>query len=158
QKVRTALTTLGVVVGTVALTLSIALSRGVNDHVLREFTRHDQFRQIAVWPTYRTEEADIPADELKIEGNLSAAKRERVRAALLRRWSRTHPLGIRKPLTRDQVKVLSELEHVETIFPAFREPCRVIFEDRREDRATFVPTAATKYLRRRLIAGEFFSS
>jgi hypothetical protein len=34
------LTTLGVVVGSVALTLSIAISRGVNDHVLREFTRH----------------------------------------------------------------------------------------------------------------------
>jgi putative ABC transport system permease protein len=158
QKVRSALTTLGVVVATLALTLSIALSRGLNDNVLREFTRYDQFRQIAVWPNSRAGEADIPPSELQIEGAMSDAKRERIRTGLIHRWNATHPLQSSKALTRDRLKTLRALEHVERVFPVFRETCGVLFEGRRAERARFMPTADTKYLRRRLVAGKFLCS
>jgi putative ABC transport system permease protein len=158
QKTRTALTILGVVIGSLALTLSLALSCGLNDNVLREFTRYDQFRQIAVSPKSITREADIPPSELQIEGDMSDAKRERIRIGLINRWSATHPRRSSKALTRDQVNTLRGLEHVERVFPGFRENCRLLFEGQREERARFMPTPDTKYLRRRLVAGEFLSS
>jgi putative ABC transport system permease protein len=158
QKVRSALTTLGVVVGTLALTLSISLSRGLSENVLREFTRYDQFRQIAVWPNPSTEEADIPPSELQIQGDMSEAKRERIRTGLIHRWSAAHRHRPSNALTKDRLKTLRALEHVEGVFPGFRETCRVVLEGRGEKRAEFMPTADTKYLRRRLVAGEFLSS
>jgi len=53
QKVRTALTTLGVVIGTFVLILSLSIGQGVQRLAMKELRRHDQLRTIMVWPSYR---------------------------------------------------------------------------------------------------------
>src|SRR5262245_22740950 len=86
QKVRTALSVLGVVIGTFALTLSVSVGRGVEGAIVRMFRQFDQLRRIQITPGFETKEAEVPATALKIEGRISDARRERLRHALVRQF------------------------------------------------------------------------
>ncbi|MCI0456095.1 MAG: hypothetical protein L0Z62_03835, partial [Gemmataceae bacterium] len=48
QKLRTALTTLGVVFGSVVLVISLSVRHGVNETVLREYSKFGELRWIDV--------------------------------------------------------------------------------------------------------------
>ena len=90
QRVRTILSVLGVTIGTLALALSLSVGQGVEGAILRQLRRNDQLRKIDVRSGYEVKEKDVPADVLKVEGAMSNAKRERLRRAILHRWSREH--------------------------------------------------------------------
>ena len=60
QKVRTALTIIGVAVGTFALVLSLAVGQGVDRAVLALFHQDDRLRKFSVHPNYQTRAAGCP--------------------------------------------------------------------------------------------------
>ena len=68
QKVRTALTLIGVVVGTFALVLSLAVGRGVDRAIVNLFHEDDRLRKIIVNPNYENEREDMPAESPRAEG------------------------------------------------------------------------------------------
>ena len=59
QKVRTALTLIGVVVGTFALVLSLAVGRGVDRAIVNLFHEDDRLRKIVGQPELRGERPRI---------------------------------------------------------------------------------------------------
>jgi putative ABC transport system permease protein len=156
QKVRTVLTTLGVIIGTFVLALSLAVGLGVQDTISRQFRRHDQLRKIEVWPTWGVPESQIPPEELAVKGRMSDAKKERIRQALIRRWNRTAVRGPQVALTRDRVKQLEALDHVAAVTPLIRPAGYAVFGDRTED-VTCIGTAADDVqFRGRVVAGAYF--
>jgi putative ABC transport system permease protein len=158
QKVRTVLTLLGVVVGSLMLTLSVSVGRGVHDRILSEFTRFDQFRRIHVWAGFGKPEAEIPPAELEVRGPMSDAKRERLRKVLVRRWTWTHGRRSPKPLTRDRIQMLAALDHVASVFPDLEEGCAVRYEKRAVERAVLVPVPDTQRFRDRILVGDLPAS
>jgi putative ABC transport system permease protein len=133
QKVRTALTMLGVVIGTFALVTSIAVGRGVKQAILREFSRNDSLRKIEVYGNYEPKEADIPPEELEVRGEMSDEKRERIRRVLIRRWIPKNDWLPQTQLTADRLRELAEIEHVDRVVPQLHASCRAVFGGHTEE-------------------------
>jgi putative ABC transport system permease protein len=156
QKVRTFLTTLGVILGTFVLVASVSIGRGVRDKVLSLFQRNDQLRKIDVHPNYALEEADTPGPEVK--GHVSDEKRERLREALVRHRNMTRQRGPKTPLTEDKLAALETLDHVVKVTPQIELPSRIHYADHIEGVATFALPPDNSRMLKRLIAGTGFAS
>src|SRR4051794_4777814 len=74
QKVRTTLTLVGVVVGTFALVLSLAVGRGVDRAIVNLFHDDDRLRKVQVMANYEQSAEDVPADRREPKGPMSDAK------------------------------------------------------------------------------------
>jgi putative ABC transport system permease protein len=158
QKVRSLLTTAGVTIGSFILMTALSVGRGVEGVVFREFTKHDQLRQIQVNSGYKAKESSIPSEELIIKGTMSEAKRERLRKAVLRWWSRRnihHPVV---PLTKERLDALEQIEHVEKLLPFVFQGCRAFLGEKNWEVTSCASPATNTHLRARIVAGEFFES
>jgi putative ABC transport system permease protein len=158
QKVRTFLTTLGVILGTFVLVASVSIGRGVRDKIMSLFQRHDQLRKIEVHPNYTFEEQDIPEQKLEIKGAVSEAKRERLREALVRYRNLTGTRGPKTPLTQERLAELAALDHVVQVMPQLEMPGSLQFGKHLEDISTFALPSDNQRMRGRLIAGDAFQS
>ena len=56
--------TLGVVIGSFLLVLSLAIGQGVKAAVVNELRRFDQIRKILVWPGTQAKEEQVPKELL----------------------------------------------------------------------------------------------
>src|SRR5262245_7999000 len=102
QKVRTVTTTLGVVFGSFVLAASISIGQGVQDLIERESHRSDFLRRIQVSTTWGPAEPDKPLDQIDVAGEMSDAKRARIREAI-RKDSRENGPQRTQPITRDKL-------------------------------------------------------
>src|SRR5258707_8165310 len=153
QKVRTALTLLGVAVGSFVLVASLSIGIGVQGVIIKELRRNDQLRRITLWGGVSSE-PDVPAAELEVKGDMDDAKRERLQGVLRRRlaWKYGRP---KSPLTLERLKELSRIDHVVSVFPDLYAAGRVILDKKAEDvQCTGIPADESHY-RNRLIAGDF---
>ena len=158
QKTRTLLTMLGVVLGTFILIVSVSLGRGVQQAVLREFSRHEQLRKIEVWPGYKPTESEIPAEELAVKGDMSDDKRERIRQTIIRRWNWSHLRRSRAPLNKERIEALGKIEHVRVVVPFAHENCRITYDNRTEEVVSFAGSPDNRQLRNRIVAGDYFAA
>lgn len=158
QKVRTILTTAGVTIGSFILMTSLSIGRGVEGVVFHEFTKHDQLRQIQVHSGYRAKEGSIPAEDLVIKGAMSDAKRERIRQAVIRWWSRRNIHYPVVPLTKERLDALEKINHVEKLLPFVYQGCRVYLANKNWEVTSCASPANNTHLRNRLVAGKFFES
>lgn len=155
QKTRTGLTLVGVVIGTFALVVTFSVGWGVQGEVLRQLRNNNQLRQVSVRPGPGKVEAEMPPDALDVKGDLSDAKRARIRKALIRDWARRHNARPRVPLDRRRLGVLARLPHVESVTPFVHQPCRVTFHGKTLDVDCFSAAPDNRPLRQRVAAGEF---
>jgi putative ABC transport system permease protein len=158
QKVRTALTLLGVVFGSFVLAASLSIDQGVQDTIVRESHRTDILRRITVRPRWGGTEADLPAEELEVKGNMSDARRQRLRQALVERKLRS---GLRRPhvaLTREKLRELADLDHVEAAVPVVWQSGFALLDGQAQpaDVASVRPEEVA--CRERLVAGSFFDN
>ncbi len=131
QKVRTALTLIGVVVGTFALVLSLAVGRGVDRAIVNLFHEDDRLRKVVVNSSYETEREDMPADRREPKGRMSDAKRARIRKALERTWS--GPVQQRVKLNADAIRKLAAIEHVAAVVPNVQMAGKAILDGKSEE-------------------------
>ncbi|MBI1914707.1 MAG: ABC transporter permease [Planctomycetes bacterium] len=128
HKVRTLLTLSGVVAGSFLLVVSIAVGQGVEETTVQQFRKYGRLRSVSVFPGFQPLEKIIPPADLEVKGQMSDAKRERIRQGLIRHWPRKH---LRQPpaamLTNDRLKEIANFEHVVEVFPAIHESCRAAF-------------------------------
>lgn len=117
QKTRTILTVLGVVIGSLVLLLSLSVGQGVREIIAAEWRRNDQLRRITVWPNFRPPEADIPEKDIQVKGEMSDERRERLRQTLIRGWQGRPKQDTAKRLTRERLRELAALDHVEAVVP-----------------------------------------
>ena len=106
QKVRTILTVTGVVIGTFALVLSLAIGRGVDHAIVSLFHEDSRLRKITVNKNYETTAEEVPASEREPKGVMSDAKRKRIRKALVRTWGQNHLRKEQKLLDLDAIESL----------------------------------------------------
>ena len=84
QKMRTCLTTLGVVFGAFVLAASLSIDEGVQRTIERESSKGDASRKVTVSPGWRAAETKA-ADDVKVAGRMSPDRRERIRKVLAQR-------------------------------------------------------------------------
>ena len=125
---RTALTLIGVVVGTLALALSLAVGRGVDRAIVKLFHEDDRLRKVTVNPKFEETAEDVPADRREPRGSMGDAKRARIRKALVRSWN--GPRHWRIKLTSDALRKLSSLEHVSAVVPEIRTLGKAVLDDK----------------------------
>jgi putative ABC transport system permease protein len=158
QKVRTALTVLGIVIGTFVLVVCLSVGSGVREAALREFRRHDQLRQIVVHPGYGGGDVGIPPEELVIKGDMSDAKRERLRQSLIEHYNRRHARQPKVALTKERLEELARLDHVTSVVPVFQQSVRASLGGKGESVFATGTAPDNRHVRRRLIAGEPFTT
>jgi putative ABC transport system permease protein len=156
QKVRTILTVTGVVIGTFALVLSLAVGRGVDHAIVSLFHDDSRLREISVNEKYDMTAEEVPASEREPKGVMSEAKRKRIGKALVRTWSRTHERKQRKLLDPAAIKALEAIEHVERIEPVVWLSGQALWDGKTESATTFSAATGAAFLKSRLLAGRLF--
>lgn len=131
QKLRTTLTTLGVTIGIATLVASVAVGAGVRQIVEDGFRRERRLREITVYPGFDRPEKDefagIPSEALQVEGEMSDARRDRIRRKLASDWRVQHRQAAPKPLTQKQLQEFARWDHVVAVEPDLFENCRMTF-------------------------------
>jgi ABC-type lipoprotein release transport system permease subunit len=140
QKTRSLLTTLGVLFGTFVLVISLSLRLGTEQALLGMFRRHNELRMIRVYPGSAPRAPAIPEEQLRVEGTMDSAKRERLRQALTRQWHMKNGQLGRVPLTRERFEQLTGMNHVECVVPVHYAAGRARLNQKFEDvRAVALP-------------------
>jgi putative ABC transport system permease protein len=156
QKVRTALTLVGVVVGTLALVLSVAVGRGIDRAIVNLFHEDDRLRQIVVDPEYEVKAEDLPPERREPKGVMSDARRARIREALRRTWNGARRQKVK--LTLDAIRKIGSIEHVAVAVPVIRlGECKSILAGKGEDTSLTSVAPGSTVFRDRLIAGRLFA-
>ena len=137
QKLRTVLTTLGVLFGTFVLVASLAVGRGVQDTIRREWSRYGELRRIEVRPRYDVAQPpDVSKEELQVRGTMSEAKRERIRQRLVERWQGEHPRTPKTLLDAEQLRRFAPIDHVRVVAPSVELAGRVVLNGQAEAAVT----------------------
>jgi putative ABC transport system permease protein len=159
QKVRSLLTLGGVVIGSFALAVSLSLGRGFEAEVMRQLGKRDQLRQIMVWPHSEVREADIPEKELYIQGDMSDAKKERLRKSIIRRYNQRSSAPRRTTyLTQEHVDALRQLNHVRDVRPYVAIPFQLEFGKHKPSAQGVSVAYDDDQFEHRLVAGSGFTS
>lgn len=155
HRVRTALTTLGVVFGALVLTASISIGLGVQQ-TIRSSASDEALRHIEVWPDWRGEATDPNGtDAIQVQGQMSEARRERIRRALARRKTQMAERP-RVVLSQANIAVLRSLTHVETVMPFAWQDGYVVLDGRSESTEFGAARPGDAVCRRRIVAGRLF--
>jgi putative ABC transport system permease protein len=158
HKVRTILTLLGVAIGTFALASSLAIGRGVDNAILGLFRGTDSLRQVGLYIRYETVAGDVPLAEKTPEGKMSAAKRERIEHALIRKWGNHN---VTKPKARFNLESLDQLrglKHVIRVVPNINQfGFATLSDDGKQQEAWFASADPDGIYRSRLVAGQALS-
>jgi putative ABC transport system permease protein len=158
QKVRTLLTTAGVIFGSFVLAASLSVDQGVQDTIERESRRSTELRKVDVQPQYEERESDIPAEEVQVKGRFRNARRERLRKALVKRRLTFGRRGPRVPLTRERLRLLGTIEHVETVLPEISLSgwANLVRQSHQTDVASVEP--GNEAIQKRIVTGRFFNA
>lgn len=160
QKVRTTLTSLGVVFATFILVASLSVRQGVKETIVEQYAKFSELRRVEVYPRARPDsrEKEIPPDKLEVKGVMSEAKRQRIRQQIVNRWRYVGRPEIETRLTEDVVKALASLDHVRAIDPVLMHPAWASLSDKTEQVSTVAALPEHEQLRTRLLAGATFAS
>jgi putative ABC transport system permease protein len=159
QKVRTALTLIGVTIGTCALAFSLSLGLGLREFIDHEFKSRDDFwRLIVRVDDPQPDTKDVPRDKLIVRGEMSEDRRERIREALLERYLSTHPRKPRVALTPEKLAAIAALPDVVQIRTFRNSDARVMAAGAEKPVNGFAVTGPIDDLHSRLIAGHMPAS
>src|SRR5207237_803243 len=152
QKVRTTLTLVGVTVGTCALAFSLALGFGLRAFIEREFQGRDDFWRVIVHVTDPPpDESAIPPEKIAVVGQMSDARRQRIRQALIDKYQDTVPRKPRVLLTREKLAEIAALPDVAEVRASLSGPGRLWVD--KESAVGMVVLGRVVDLSPRLIAG-----
>ncbi len=158
QKSRTLMTTLGVVFGSFVLAASLSIGQGIQDTIERESRRGDFLRKIAVSPRWRVAASDLSPEELQVSGEMTDAKRERIRQAIIHHKERFGSSKQHVALTQEKLRELASLEHVENVVPVVWKSGYAIYDQQSQYTAMGSARPEDAACRQRLLAGRFFDS
>ncbi len=117
QKLRTMLTTLGVIFGAFVLAASLSIGEGIQETIDRESRRNDIARRVQVSGKWDYTGPPSRSADVKVEGKMDAARRDRIRKLLVDQENRSNPAQVRMDLTRDRLKAIAGIPHVESMIP-----------------------------------------
>jgi putative ABC transport system permease protein len=150
QKVRSILTTLGVIFGTFVLVASVSINRGVQETILRESQRHGELQRVQVFST----DEQKPAKEIEVKGVMSEEKRRRLRQMIERREEPRATVSVRVGLTPERLEQLRKLDHVTSVMPVTDLGVRVTLRGQRADALAVGFAADSKLLQETMLVGD----
>jgi putative ABC transport system permease protein len=156
QKLRTCLTTLGVIFGAFVLAASLSIDEGVQQTIQRESNKGDAARKVTVSAGWRAAETKKVKD-VKVAGRMSPDRRERIRKVLARRdqdGGSGQPLN----LTLDRLETLSQIPHVRQMVPIVGSRVVATLGNRPEEASVSSGAGEDPEFRKRLIVGRPFDS
>jgi putative ABC transport system permease protein len=112
QKARTALTIIGVVVGTFTLVVSLSVGQGLERAIVALFHQDDRLRKIAAHVRYEPKAEDVPESEREPRGPMSESKRQRIRRILVRTWRGMSDQKLPNPLDASAIRRIEAIGHV----------------------------------------------
>ncbi len=154
---RSILSVSGVVAGTFALSLSIAIGLGIERAVVEKFRRDDMLRKIMVRPNFGYDE-NTPADATIVEGGMSDAKRNRIRKALKRNYRNENMLKNYIILDRQCLKDVAKITGVRSIYPHTIGRFRAHLGETEFDVDSASVAPGDREIKERLLAGKAFDS
>jgi putative ABC transport system permease protein len=154
HKLRTLLTTLGVLFGTLVLVVSLAIRQGVQRTITQQVTKYAELRRIEVRPG-----AARPTGKVEpVKGRMSDDRRQRLQEELRDRQGGGMEMPPEHMLTPERIKEISELEHVNSAEPVIQQHGRVLLGDHSVYASFFaIPAELRDRLTDRLVAGEMLS-
>ncbi|MGE0433390.1 MAG: ABC transporter permease [Planctomycetota bacterium] len=160
KKGRAFLTMLGVIIGVFALAMIVGLGQGISSLLTRMLSTEDNLRTIEVAAGTGQPPPSERMAALRIDGEMSAERRDRLRRAAV---IRTRPRG---PHANDRMVLLDDaalatiaaMPHVESLRPVISERYAVTMDGRLRGPGVLSSAAgATASASRRLVAGAWFS-
>ncbi|MFQ5731333.1 MAG: ABC transporter permease [Planctomycetaceae bacterium] len=157
QKLRTALTLLGVVIGAVLIILSLAVGEGMQEEVARQFNLGDRLRRLDVFPGRGDVDSRMPPELLEVKAEMSDAKRKRIRKAIVRHWQRNNARP-KVPLDGEMLRKLEKIPHVATVEPDVSRWCSLLHENAPlQGEVRGVALRHAESVAKQIVAGRFFS-
>jgi putative ABC transport system permease protein len=156
HKMRTCLTTLGVVFGAFVLAASLSIDEGVQQTIDRESNKGDALRKVTVSSGWRATETK-KVDDVKVTGRMSPDRRERIRKVLARR-DRQGGSPQQVNLTPDRLETLSRIPHVRQVIPIVRRAVVATLGNRPEEASVSSGAGEDPEFRKRVVAGRSFDS
>lgn len=154
QKLRTLLTTLGVVFGSFVLAASLSIGQGVQDTFERETHKSDVLREIRIQPQWG--DSKSIGKKLEVKGQMTADRRERIRTAMAGR--QRNMSAPPTPLTRERLDELAHLPHVQAVVPQTWQGCYAILGKKSLSTGIGASRVDDTSGREHLIAGRYFES
>jgi hypothetical protein len=158
QKLRTALTSLGVICGSLVLAISLSLRQGVQETILRETAHFGDLRRVEVTPGYGGPNAPPQPQALQIRGDMSPERRRRLQAEMQRRFPPQASALPTVPLTDQRLEQLEQLPHVRSLTLDSPYLVQGHLGDKKEPVLLASARPGDDEFRQRLIAGGYFSS
>ena len=158
QKLRTLLTTLGVVFGAFVLAASLSISEGVQETIDRETHRDEVSRRIVVFPGWHPISVPASAGDVIVEGNMTDARRDRIRNSLAEIKQRSNPTQFRVKLTRERMDQLGALPKVHRMVPLVYNNGSALLGKKSEDVQVQSARPDDASCRARIVAGRFFDA
>jgi putative ABC transport system permease protein len=157
QKMRTCLTTLGVIFGAFVLAASLSIDEGVQRTIERESNKGDALRKVTVFAGWRAGETGAAGD-VKVAGRMSPERRERIRKILAQRTrdSRSGQEYVR--LTHDRLEKLSRIAHVRRMIPIVGAMVVAMLGNRPEEASVSSGAGEDPEFRKRVVAGRSFDA
>jgi putative ABC transport system permease protein len=155
QKIRTCLTTLGVVFGAFVLAASLSIDEGVQRTIERESSKGDVARKVTVSSKWRTTEAKA-ADTVKVAGRMSPDRRERIRKVLDQQAQHGNSGQEQVNLTPDRLEALSRIPHVSRMIPIVGGPVVATLGNRPEEASVSSGAGEDPEFRKRVVVGRTF--
>lgn len=152
RKLRTGLNLTGIVVGCVVLLLTAAGGAGVRDALHALFDASELSRQIHVWPDVWGG-IDPPESEIRITGDISEERRERLRNAKIQQWKSQNPARSDYAITPQELSAFAAIPHVDRVVPYIAEAGTLTFQSFRDDVHVGVADIHSREAAQYLIAG-----
>src|SRR5262249_19571576 len=130
--------------------------RGVEGVVGGEFRRYDHLREVQVNSSFAARESQIPPEDLAVQGIMSDAKRERIRRAMVRWWSRKNIVRPTVPLTAERLRAIAAPDHVQAVVPFIIQGRRAFLGEHSHEITSSAAGPHNRHAQARLVAGEFF--
>ncbi len=156
QKVRTLLTTLGVVFGAFVLAASLSIGQGVQDIIARMSRRSDLLRKIQVTERYSPSVSDKVNEQIEVKGQFDDARKQRLQQAIEGQDSRTSYVAV--DLNREILKKLAEIPHVTQVVPSVYANGFVVLGEKSQSASMSSSPVENSDCLGRIVAGRFFES
>ncbi len=157
QKIRTCLTTLGVVFGAFVLAASLSIDEGVQRTIERESSKGDVARKVTVSPSWRSVKSK-EAGAVKVAGRMSPDRRERIRKILDQQAQPADSVQEQVNLTPARLEALSQIPHVDRMIPIVGGPVIATLGNRPEEASVSSGAGEDPEFRKRVVAGRTFVS
>lgn len=158
QKLRTCLTTLGVVFGSFVLAASLSVGQGVQNTIERLSHRNDMLRKIMVSPRWDDGMTAAPDEVVEVPGEMGVEKRNRIREALQVQKRAESTSRSRHLIDTAKFAKLKTLEHVKDVIPIVNMHGKSKLDQQSQGAGIGSAQSDNPDLLKRLVAGRTFDS